>query len=159
VSRLSVIADALATAIDAMTILGGYSADWNSVNIDDATQTNVFPQALVDITEETANIQDIHAGAYSNVATATIKVRDANTAAQTYPQRAIRTKLYADLDDLKKCFGSDPFLDSAGITMCEYQGMTIALTQKGDQHTSAEMTVTFQLTYSQDRTNPANPAC
>lgn len=158
-SRLSVIADALATAIDAMTTVGGYSSNWNSVNIDDATQTDAYPQALIDIVEETANAQDIHAGAYSNTATATITVRDANTTKQAYPQRAIRTKLYADLDDLKKCFGSDPFLDSAGITMCEYQGMTIAPTLKGDAHTSAEMVVTFLLTYSQDRTNPANPAC
>lgn len=155
-SRLSTIISEAEAVIAAMTQDDGYNNDWTSVNEFDANLAGAFPQAIVDVTDEVAEELDVHAGAYTLTANLTVTVRDANTGAETYPQRALRTKLYADLDDLKKCFGG-PAIESA--FNCEYQGFTITPTAKGDVHTSAEMVVSFVIRYTQDRTNPANPAC
>jgi hypothetical protein len=153
-SRLGDIADNAETLIAAMTTIAGYSANWSSTNELDESHVTAYPSALVDIVEETALEMIVHSGAYTNEATMVVRVRDKITTSERYPQRAIRDNLYSRLDDLKKLFGST---DLDGVAMCDYQGFTIEPTS--DTLTAGRMDVRFRLTYSQDRTNPANPAC
>lgn len=146
------------TNISGLTVAGGYSSDWGTVNEYDFNKMT-FPAAVVTLPDEESNQDEafgVHAQAYTNVVPIYIQIYDALATQETYPEDEIKLAYWQDLDDLKKIFGTDFFLGGHADRIM-YRTAKFIKSRSGDIFTPATMMTRWDVYYTQDRIDPETP--
>lgn len=141
--------------ISGLTVAGGYNYNWGTVQERDVNKMQ-FPAAVVHLPDDEQNLDDpngVHALSYYNRLPVHIQIYDELATQTEYPEDEIRLKYFTCLDDLKKVFGTDFFLNGN----CEkimYRGARFVKARSGDLFTPATLMSRWDVYYLQDRENP-----
>jgi len=150
------IRDNIADLILSMTKVGGYNADWQTVQQDDVTLGG-WPRATVHLGEETCN--DAEDGTYHQVyacsADVMIDIGVKLTTKSPNPQYAIDDLLDEAIDDIKRMFGRNLSIGGAGTLPLLYVSCSTPDLATGDVFVTKTATMTWTISYLQCRTEPS----
>ncbi len=159
---ISLIEQEIETLLSGLTVINGYRLNWSSVNFEDRSlEDNInydcFACVYFNNEENHDNINMVHAGAYSNIASYNIECRVQLTNESTKPKFDARKRLYLAQEDIKKVFGTYPSLNSVYASNVQYKSSEIIEDnlQKGDRFTPIMLSVSIEVWYFQDRIDPS----
>jgi hypothetical protein len=156
---LTRIEDNMSTLIAGMRVSDGYNYDWLYTNQPDMAKVQ-YPTAIITLNPDEQCLDDIttaHAGAYSCKDTFLITVVGTLLAEKELPTFEINKIWNKTLDDLKKLFGTNFSLTVDGACACDtiqYRSARRVYKKNGDIFVPGHLETTWEITYSQDRTNP-----
>lgn len=158
---LTTAEEEMVTLIDAMTSTS-YNLDWGRTNEEDVCRIDWCKQTASAVIywegEENTDTEDgAHANAYANIAEYRIRVRCQLTEEPEFPMAAKRARLRLAVDDLKKLFGTNYWLNSSQLQIMYKRTGTPDVRQQGDI-VLGEIDTFWTVRYYQDRQSPATVA-
>jgi len=148
------IETAMKTAIDAMTVVGGYNYNWNSPHQPDLALAS-FPCCVILIESERC-VDDQNGSderVYTNEIDFLLIVTGQLSSTTDIPNYSINAEHNKSLDDLKKVFGTNYHITNT-CDKIMYLGMEREIKKNGDIYVPGEMATRWKVYYRQDRLTP-----
>ncbi len=157
---LSLIEQEIEAMLSGLSIATSYRLNWSPVNYEDRALEdaiyNCFACVYFQAEENHDDVNMVHAGAYSNKALYYIDCRVPLLTESTKPKFDARKRLILAQEDIKKCFGKYPSLNSIYASNVQYKDSNIVddTKHRGDRFTPIMLRVMIDVWYHQDRINP-----
>lgn len=153
-SILTSIESAMKSAIDGMTVAGGYNYAWNNVHQPDLALAT-FPNCIIMIEAERCVDESDGAACqlYTQECDFLIVVRGQLSTVTDIPNYSVNAEHNKALDDLKKLFGTNYHITN-NCDKIMYKGMEREIKKNGDIYVPGEMVTRWTVYYRQDRQSP-----
>jgi len=151
---LSNIEAAMKTAIDGMTVAGGYNYAWNNVHQPDLAFAT-YPNSVIMVEAERCVDESDGAAAqlYTNEVDFLIIVRSQLSGVVDIPNYSVNADHNKALDDLKKLFGTNYHITNT-CDRIMYKSSEREIKKNGDIFVPGDMLTRWVVYYRQDRQSP-----